>query len=700
MQRNTSPLICAAALLLSGVAHAAPSASLSTDGRVSRTCPATLNFNGVIRSDRAGEVQYRFLRSDGASAPVKTVRFDRPGSRRVTTTWRLGRSYTGWQQIEVLYPQSALSPKARFELNCRPQGKPDLKVVPRVSDTSLRRGQNFNIELDVTNAGHRPAQGNSSARAGYVVDVFLSTDRRGPARYARYDSQFNEDVLLRGGRASNTNTLAAGRSRTYRVSNTVLPQNTPSGRLFVCAKVDPGNAVQESAENNNTRCTAINVASPNRRRPDLQVDITAPERARRGAEIGARVNVTARNTGRGVARGSRDGGYMIDVFLSSDRVGPRGYARYSENYSEDVLLRGGRISNTDDLGSGASRAYPTPTSAVIPRDTPRGNYFICAKIDSGEQVAEGNENNNVSCAPIRVGKRSRRPDLTVDITAPGRVVPGQDIGSAISLTAKNAGRRTARGTNTSSDGYMIDVFLSSDNVYPTGYAIYSAKYKEDVLLRGGRVSNTQDLGRGASANYSTGAVIPANTPPGRYNICARIDSGNKVREANEDNNVSCAAVRVQPPRAAPLVQGCSTFDPNGLSVSRNGTEYVLSSGRLVIGRFLNRRLANQAKITLARYQANEYCRIGGSPPSFTYFLRGGKAFGGFMLNEDCLKFKRSKLEVKRVNGSWKIIQGSRWLFDFGGKEAEARAALAAIKKYRFRRSCFVGRGGGLGYLRR
>ncbi|NTV98325.1 MAG: hypothetical protein HGA70_04095, partial [Chlorobiaceae bacterium] len=41
--------------------------------------------------------------------------------------------------------------------------------------------------------------------------------------------------------------------------------------------------------------------------------------------------------------------------------------------------------------------------------------------------------------------------------------------------------------------------------------------------------------------------------------------------------------------------------------------------------------------------------------------------------------------------SWKIVDGSHWVFDFGGKEAEARAAFAIIKKYGFTRSCYVGR---------
>jgi hypothetical protein len=57
--------------------------------------------------------------------------------------------------------------------------------------------------------------------------------------------------------------------------------------------------------------------------------------------------------------------------------------------------------------------------------------------------------------------------------------------------------------------------------------------------------------------------------------------------------------------------------------------------------------------------------------------------------EFCRPFDPGRAEIKQVRGSWKIVQGDRWLFDFGKKKAEALAALFLIRVYGFDRSCQV-----------
>lgn len=89
-------------------------------------CPVTITFRGRISTaGGAGTVTYRFLRNDGASAPVEALSFDGPGSKSIGTTWTLGavlpvfQPYEGWQAIELLDPVEQESPKARFRLYCR-----------------------------------------------------------------------------------------------------------------------------------------------------------------------------------------------------------------------------------------------------------------------------------------------------------------------------------------------------------------------------------------------------------------------------------------------------------------------------------------------------------------------------------------------------------------------------------------------------
>lgn len=101
-------------------------------------CPAPIKFPGKIQANGAGRVKYTWLRSDGATAPVEYVDFEKPGIKYVTTTWTLGDAsllphYDGWQQIKILSPNEMLSNQAAFKLTCRQSGgiadkKPDLMI--------------------------------------------------------------------------------------------------------------------------------------------------------------------------------------------------------------------------------------------------------------------------------------------------------------------------------------------------------------------------------------------------------------------------------------------------------------------------------------------------------------------------------------------------------------------------------------------
>lgn len=175
---------------------------------------------------------------------------------------------------------------------------------------------------------------------------------------------------------------------------------------FLCAVASTPVAQVPDANPNKDRPGAIRRVRPRPPlRPDLVVVIRAPRTANAGDEIGQDIKIRARNMGLAAAPGTagRIGpgdGYMIDVVLSTDALMPEGFANHSANFVEDMLLRGGRISSTADLAPGAIRGYPV--GATIPADTPTGWYFLCARIDPGNKVAESNEHNNTACYPIHI----------------------------------------------------------------------------------------------------------------------------------------------------------------------------------------------------------------------------------------------------------------------------------------------------------
>lgn len=81
-------------------------------------CPKKFEFIGEIKSTKSGIVRYQWIRSDNATAPVRTVRFKKPGVKRVMSTWTIGRNYKGWKAIRILSPNKMVSNRAPFSLIC------------------------------------------------------------------------------------------------------------------------------------------------------------------------------------------------------------------------------------------------------------------------------------------------------------------------------------------------------------------------------------------------------------------------------------------------------------------------------------------------------------------------------------------------------------------------------------------------------
>ena len=157
-----------------------------------------------------------------------------------------------------------------------------------------------------------------------------------------------------------------------------------------------------------------------------------------------------------------------------------------------------------------------------------------------------------------------RPDLVVTVTGPAQAVTGTEI--SVKVTVQNKGKGSAPGTAAGAKGYMVDLILSSDSYVPLKPAVYpsyagatDADFLEDMLMRGGRISNTQTLAAGASAVYTLPVLIPKRTPPGIYCLAAYVDSQAAVAESNETNNISCyrllvaqAEAGIVAPPATPL----------------------------------------------------------------------------------------------------------------------------------------------------
>jgi len=147
------------------------------------------------------------------------------------------------------------------------------------------------------------------------------------------------------------------------------------------------------------------------------------------------------------------------------------------------------------------------------------------------------------------------------------------------------------------------------------------------------------------------------------------------------------------PVAIPAIkEDCIGFNPQTTTVSQISGHWKIVDGSHWMFDFGNNKAeADKALSIIQHYGMNQSCFVGRPDPSFNYMGVNGQAPAGSFAGEDCIAFNPNTIEIKNVNGRWKIVDGSHYMFDFGSNEAEAKQAFAIIKKYGFTKSCFVGR---------
>lgn len=161
----------------------------------------------------------------------------------------------------------------------------------------------------------------------------------------------------------------------------------------------------------------------------------------------------------------------------------------------------------------------------------------------------------------------------------------------------------------------------------------------------------------------------------------------------KDNNLTIAEfISLIAEKIVALKEDCIRFDYRRAEVERIGDRWKIVVGPMWLKDFGNsEREARQALRIIRHYRMNQQCFVGRPDPPMEYYLVNGRAPVGSLGGEDCVSFNPANIEVKRIGGRWKIVEGTHWIMDFSNKEGEARMAFKIIKKYGFNRICFVGR---------
>ena len=336
----------------------------------------------------------------------------------------------------------------------------------------------------------------AGAGAGTSITVTDTTRNQGTtatvatltAYYLSSDSSLDAADVRLGART--VPVLAPGAASTAAVS-LAIPAATAPGVYYVIAQADSDDVQLEVQEENNTAVRAMQVG------PDLHVTgVTLPANA--GAGMPMTIGDVTRNQGAGSAAAS-----TTTFYLSAD----------SSLDAGDVVL-GSRA--VPVLGPNASSTGSTVVT--VPAGTATGFYYVFARADAGNAVAELSEANNTNYSTLRIG-----PDLVVaSLTAPAAGGAGTTL--TVTDTTRNAGSGAAAASATR-------YYLSLNSLLDAA----------DIAI-GSRA--VPALAPGASDTATVALALPASVPAGFYYLMAVADGDGAVPEAQEGNNILMRAIEI------------------------------------------------------------------------------------------------------------------------------------------------------------
>jgi subtilase family serine protease len=363
---------------------------------------------------------------------------------------------------------------------------PDLQVTQINSPTTAQSGEPFTVSWTVQNLG------TGRTNSNYWYDnVYLSLDSVISSDDIKLGQVYHSDAL--------------DPSAQYQASQTFTLPVDLAGQFYVLVGTDSTDQVIEgSLENNNQLATSGTTPITLSAVPDLVVQsVDAPATA-----IGGQLfplTWTVQNNG-----ANTDEHSWYDAFyLSRDQI----FDRETDTFLGYQYHNGGLA---------AGQSYTTTQSFQVPRGL-SGPYYVFAVTDSGNAIYErtGEQNNTSYDGNSMQVSLAPPADLVVDgITIPSTGVPGQD--ATISYTVTNQGANAALGS------WYDSIYLSADNQWDVGDALF------------GRVYHSGDVAGGASYSETLTASLPG-VVAGDYQVIIRSDIRNQIPEANEANNTGASA---------------------------------------------------------------------------------------------------------------------------------------------------------------
>lgn len=122
---------------------------------------------------------------------------------------------------------------------------------------------------------------------------------------------------------------------------------------------------------------------------DLVIGMEYPIEVSPGETIGKRISVRIENLGNVPAKD-----FNIELVLSKDSQVPLKTGTFSENFTEDMLLKDGK-EKVDIVNPGESKTVTFKDSVMIPGDAMPDKYYLAAVADPENKLDELSEDNNI-----------------------------------------------------------------------------------------------------------------------------------------------------------------------------------------------------------------------------------------------------------------------------------------------------------------
>ncbi|GAL84373.1 peptidase S8/S53 subtilisin kexin sedolisin [Sporocytophaga myxococcoides] len=286
----------------------------------------------------------------------------------------------------------------------------------------------------------------------------------------------------------------------YKSEYAVIPADLASGFYYLIAQADSYNSVSESNEHNNTFTLPITIGTTDADLTTVLFDSTIT-----------------------VLRG--------DYFYANGYLSNIGSVFTSSSYMGFYLSKDSHLDSSDIFVQSKYFDYLYPNDlryfylSIPTYNFEPGTYYLIAKADYLNYVAESNEDNNIASVPVNIVLPSVDLSITSLFTKDTILSAGNSF--YVSYSINNTGTYYASSSYT-------NFYLSKDSIVD----------EYDYLVGQSYVSYVSP---GSINYYSVNSYIPSTVADGDYFLIAKADDYKNVSESNEFNNDAFIKVKVKVP---------------------------------------------------------------------------------------------------------------------------------------------------------